>query len=461
MWYNIPTMINSNKKRSMSVKSILDQVASTTKRTEKESFLEAEQNNNELWAVVRATYDPFTQYYVKGVVDVEENSYEPLEPMSLFESIAHLGFLSRREKTGHDARDYVARVHEALNEDDQDTFRKILARDLRIGCSTATFNKIWPGMIKTYPCMLAASYSEKNIAEVSYPAYSQTKMDGMRCNIIVKSDGTVEVRSRQGRLFETHGVFDEEAKLMRDTIDQHNEGWYVVLDGELLCHDSNMQVLPRQISNGICNKANKGTITPVEAQKLTLVVWDYIPEPVFNGDVEDPLMYKERYEMLYNIFCEYALSRFMLVDTRIVNNLDEARDHYREMIEEGQEGTILKDMSVGWSNTRSKLTVKFKEIKDIDLRVVQWNEGTGRNKGLLGALTAETDDGKIRVNIGTGFSDEQRKLFTKDFVLGKIIEIEYNQRISSGGREIDSLFLPRFIELREDKDYTNSSVGVV
>tara|TARA_Y100000004_G_scaffold165015_1_gene195555 strand:- start:474 stop:932 length:459 start_codon:yes stop_codon:yes gene_type:complete len=152
----------------------------------------------------------------------------------------------------------------------------------------------------------------------------------------------------------------------------------------------------------------------------------------------------------------------MLVDTRIVNNLDEARDHYREMIEEGQEGTILKDMSVGWSNTRSRLTVKFKEIKDIDLRVIKWNEGTGRNKGLLGALTAETDDGKIRVNIGTGFSDEQRKLFTEEFVMGKIIEIEYNQRISSGGdRDTDSLFLPRFIELREDKDYANSSVGVV
>ena len=88
--------------------------------------------------------------------------------------------------------------------------------------------------------------------------------------------------------------------------------------------------------------------------------------------------------------------------------------------------------------------------------------GTGKNKGLLGALTAETDDGNIRVNIGTGFSDEQRKLFTEEFVMGKIVEIEYNQRISSGGgRDTDSLFLPRFIELREDKDHTNSSVGVV
>ena len=444
----------------MSVKSILDDIASTSSRLEKEAFLRGEENNNELWAVVKATYDPFTQYYVRDVVEVEDNPYEPLQAMGIFEAIAHLGFLSRREKTGHDARNYIARVYEALNDDDKDTLKKILDRDLRIGCSGKTFNKIWPGMVKEYPCMLASAYSEKALEEMNFPAYSQTKMDGMRCNIIVHRDGGVEVRSRQGKLFETHGVFDEEALKIRDYIDQHNEGWYVVLDGELLAHDSNMNPLPRQISNGICNKANKGTITELEAQKLTLVVWDYIPEPVFSGDVEDPLMYSERYDMLYNLFCDEALSRFMLVETVDVANIDEARAHYREMIADGQEGTIVKDKSVGWSNTRSKLTVKFKEIRDIDLRVTAWNEGTGKNKGLLGALTAETEDGKIRVNIGTGFSDEQRKTFTEEYVVGKIVEIEYNQRITSEGRDYDSLFLPRFIELREDKDLANSSVGV-
>ena len=85
----------------------------------------SEKQNAELYAVIKATYDPFTQYYVRDCKVVNNNSYAPLEPMSLHESIAHLGFLSRREKTGHDARDYVARVYEALNEEDQDTFKKI------------------------------------------------------------------------------------------------------------------------------------------------------------------------------------------------------------------------------------------------------------------------------------------------------------------------------------------------
>ena len=443
----------------MSVKKILDEIASDNSRLHKESVLLREQSNEDLQNVVRATYDPFTQYYVREYRPVDENMCDPIAFAGISDAIKELGVLSRREKTGDEARHYLARIWENLSADETEVLAKVLSRDLKIGASVKTFNKIWPGIIKEYPCMLASAYSEKAIAEINYPAFSQCKMDGMRCNIIVHADGNVEVRSRNGRLFETHGIFDEEALKMRDLIDQHNEGWYVVLDGELLAHDSNMNPLPRQISNGICNKANKGTITELEAMKLTLVVWDYIPEPVFEGDVEDPLMYSERYDMLYNLFCEEALSRFMLVETTEVANIDEARAHYKEMLDDGQEGTIVKDKSVGWSNTRSKLTVKFKEIKDIDLRVTGWNEGTGRNTGLLGALTAETEDGKIKVNVGTGFSDEQRKMYTEEFVLGKIIEIEYNQRISSGSRDHDSLFLPRFIELRTDKDVANDSVG--
>ena len=94
-------------------------------------------------------------------------------------------------------------------------------------------------------------------------------------------------------------------------------------------------------------------------------------------------------------------------------------------------------------------------------RKVGTQPGTGKNKGLLGALICETDDGLIQTKVGTGFSDEQRKLYTKDFVIGKIVELEYNMRIESKREDkVDSLFLPRFIELREDKDTTNSSVGV-
>ena len=448
----------------MSIKAILDEIASDNSRLHKEKVLRDNKHNRTLEAVIRATYDPFTQYYVREYREVlpEDNMCEAIHSlgeMDLIDAIDHLGVLSRREKTGDEGRHYLARIWECLSDNDREVLSKILDGKLHVGISAKTANKIWQGIIPEYPCMLAASYSEKAIGEINYPAYSQTKMDGMRCNIRVQSDGTVEVRSRQGKLFETHGVFDKEGKQMRDFLDLYNEGFAITLDGELICKGEDGEILPRQIGNGICNKANKGTISEKEASMLVMTVWDYIPEPVFCGDVEDPLRYCERFDLLEKAF-EKDYNALRLVETKIVYNLDEARSHYKEMLDRGEEGTILKDRSFGWKNTRSKLTVKFKEIKDIDLRVIDWKEGTGRNVGLLGALTAETEDGKIRVNVGTGFSDEQRKEYTREFVVGRIIEIEYNQRISSEGRDTDSLFLPRFIELREDKDVANSSEGV-
>ena len=62
----------------MSVKAILDHVASTSSRNKKESILLGEKQNHELHAVVKATYDPFTQYYVRGVVEDDDNSLDPL-----------------------------------------------------------------------------------------------------------------------------------------------------------------------------------------------------------------------------------------------------------------------------------------------------------------------------------------------------------------------------------------------
>jgi hypothetical protein len=61
----------------------------------------------------------------------------------------------------------------------------------------------------------------------------------------------------------------------------------------------------------------------------------------------------------------------------------------------------------------------------------------------------------VRVGVGSGFSDKQRKELTPDAILDKIVTVRYNVKIQDekGGW---SLFLPRFIGIREDKDVANS-----
>ena len=88
--------------------------------------------------------------------------------------------------------------------------------------------------------------------------------------------------------------------------------------------------------------------------------------------------------------------------------------------------------------------------------IAEWEEGTGKNKGRLGALVCESSDSIIRVNVGSGYSDEQRDEYTHSKVMGKIVTVKYNARIKDKSG-VESLFLPVFIELREDKDAADSS----
>ena len=77
---------------------------------------------------------------------------------------------------------------------------------------------------------------------------------------------------------------------------------------------------------------------------------------------------------------------------------------------------------------------------------------------MLGAMILESDDGLVSGSVGTGFTDEQRKAYFNRSIIGMIATIVYNCRIKDKNRpNVDSLFLPRSIELREGKTETNSS----
>jgi ATP-dependent DNA ligase len=141
-----------------------------------------------------------------------------------------------------------------------------------------------------------------------------------------------------------------------------------------------------------------------------------------------------------------------LVETRKVQNDYEARKMFEQLLADGQEGIILKTKEGIWENKRSKGLIKFKGELECDLRVVDWEEGTGKNVGRLGALVLESDCGGVRVNVGTGFSDADRLSITAGNSVGRIVAVKYNARITDKTSSVASLFLPVFVEFRSDKN---------
>ena len=228
-------------------------------------------------------------------------------------------------------------------------------------------------------------------------------------------------------------------------------GQNLVFDGELLVNDKGV-ILDRQTGNGILNKAVKGTISDLEAHKVHATVWDVIDYETFKIG-RGKLSYQTRFSILQSM----SLPRKVrLVESTVVASFEEAQQIFEGYLAQGQEGIILKDMSGIWEDKRVKTQVKFKAELDCDLKVVGIQPGTGKYEGLVGALLCESEDGIIKVDVGSGLSDFDRKEFTKNSPVGKIATVIYNARIKNKQGE-ESLFLPRLIEIREDKNSADSA----
>lgn len=160
--------------------------------------------------------------------------------------------------------------------------------------------------------------------------------------------------------------------------------------------------------------------------------------------------YNKRWEELLSRFAGKNEGDFRLVKSKIVNSENEAQDFYQKMIAQGEEGAILKNFDFLWEGKRVRGVGKMKEVIDATLKVVGVEEGTGKNKGKLGALVCESQDGRIKVNVGTGFSDEQREMFWS--TPPKFADVAYNAIIDDKSTRQKSLFLPRFVKERADKE---------
>jgi ATP-dependent DNA ligase len=320
------------------------------------------------------------------------------------------------------------------------------------GVSISTANAVWAGLIREYPVMLCSGYEQKLVDKIKFPAYAQMKMDGMRFNAIVK-DGAVEYRSRNGKEINLLGNLDEQFLAMAD-------GGDYVFDGELMVMDEDScQFVDRQTGNGILNKANKGTISDKEAAKVHASVWDMIPYVLFCDSYSDTV-YATRFSKLEGMVAKQNPKdkRVWLVTSTIVQTIEEATAIFEDYLSSGYEGIILKDGNGVWEDKRAKHQIKFKGELECDLKIVG-TEPHKKKPEWLGAIICESADGIIKVNVGSGFNDTHRKSYKEKDILGKIVAIKYNARIKNKSGE-ESLFLPVFVEIREDKDSADSSKEV-
>lgn len=432
----------------MNYNQFFEELAADAGRNYKIDLLTANVNDETLKEVIRLALDPFTQFYQRKIPSYNRGPHT----IPLTGGLKQLRHLSTRAITGNAAIDHLKSTLESLTADDAKVIERIIAKDLKCGVSIATANAVWPGLILDYPCMLCSQYEEKLVNKIKWPAYVQMKMDGMRFNAIVHNGG-VEFRSRNGKELNLLGELEQEFLALANGVD-------CVFDGELMVMlDGDMQFTDRQTGNGILNKANKGTISEKEAKMVHASLWDVIPYNDFvKGTCDTP--YHTRWETVERLVAAQSSKgkRIWTVYTTQVNTIDDANEEFQRLLADGYEGIILKDRNGKWEDKRTKSQIKFKGELECDLKIVGIQPGTGKYEGMLGAILCESADGVVKVSVGSGFNDNHRKTLGEE-LLDKIVAVKYNARITNKDGE-QSLFLPIFVEIRDDKTEADSSKDI-
>lgn len=412
----------------------VERIASTSSRKEKEVILQElkeSEHSETAKRVLFDCYDPSINYYV------EDLTYLPTEPSSVvLEYDELLDALSERILTGDAAKDAIAAFINNATEQEAEMIKRIIKRDIRAGISAKTINKVFPKLIRETPYMRCSSLTQKTLSNLVFPAFSQVKADGVFINIIV--DGKVEYVSRSGNTINLNSV-------VRDSSLIKSANGNVVM-GEALVKDGNGGYLNRQEGNGYINSDD------VDPELIEFVVWDIVSKQEFYAG-QSTTKYADRLDAL-KVICQ-DLVGVSVIETQIVNSLDEIIGHFKQCRALGLEGTVVKNLAGLFKDGTSKDQLKVKVVAECDLVIVGYTEGEGKYAGKVGSVTLQSADSVVEVGV-SGFSDEMREMLTENidsYIDAEyIMAIKFNDLLNKEGSDTLSLFLPRFLELRQPTD---------
>jgi DNA ligase-1 len=415
------------------VKEIIDQIASTSSRTEKEFILKNYKDNELLKEILQFIYNP---YILTGISKkkISKKLILPTHPndLSIEEIMDYL-------KTFNSGRDndivYVQHFIKDQPEELRDFYTRIITKDMSIGISADTINKAFgEGFIPTFNVMLAKKYFEHQDKVTGNFVLTQ-KLDGNRI-VVIKENGHVKSFTRQGNQYE--GLEEIESDIQNLCYDN------MVFDGELIAdvdgstHDVYTETTSKARSKG----SNKTGLLFYIFDVLTL-------EDFQKGVSKDNCI--DRKNMLSFIFTSNNLPHCREVKPLYIgNDKSQINIWLQYALDNGWEGIML-NLDKPYVCKRTDYILKVKVMNTCDLRVVGFEEGTGRNEDRLGALLVDYKG--FTVGVGSGFTDQDREVIwqNREKFMNSIVEIQYFEESKNADGGL-SLRFPVFKQFRHDKD---------
>jgi DNA ligase-1 len=216
--------------------------------------------------------------------------------------------------------------------------------------------------------------------------------------------------------------------------------------------DGELTDLNRKTVSGKVNQMLKGKPLDSIGDDLMFNVFD-IEEAETLKTGKGVIPFDVRRTMLESVFKANKTFSMVIAESFIAKEKEHIYDYYKSIVEKGGEGVILKNPDHVYECKRSKNWIKLKEVNECDLIIKGWYPGEGKREGFIGGFICEDLSGEVKVKIGSGFTDDDLKELSQDpdSHINKICSVQYNVIISDKNGNW-SLFLPRFIEIRNDKN---------
>ena len=415
---------------------VIQELESDNSRLKKEAIIrrESDAENIRFFNGVGMALDGFRTFGLQKVPVAKKDG--PGISQSDFDDIVRS--LESRSLTGNAMRDSIQVLCDSSKmEEWNDWYRRILIKDLRCGVTHKTINKHSTMKVPVFECMLADD-SKKHEKKMTGDVYVEPKLDGVRVITICDVDkDEVRMYSRNGKELNNFPKILEQFDSM---LDQMAES--MVFDGEVMSDD--FQTLMREIHR-------KGGAKTDDA---VLNVFDCLPLEAFKeGGYAGSLTVRKGMLNEYEFGPNISKVEYVRMNLSEDDGQKMFADYNKLCIDKGFEGIMVKPMGGVYECKRSSLWLKVKPFIEVSLKVIDTEEGTGRNAGKLGALIVEgTDMDKfIKTNVGSGLTDNDREEFwkAKDKLIGQIVEIRADAITQNQDTKDEwSLRFPRFLRFR-------------
>jgi len=294
--------------------------------------------------------------------------------------------------------------------------------------------------MKSFKPMLAYGLFEDDLPNLKYPLILQQKIDGIRCCIV---DG--KALSRKLKPIPN--------RFIREKLEQY-QTYPVLIDGELI------------IEGKTFNEVQSAVMSEEGTPNFIYKIFDYLLK-------WDSTSYLKRSETLHMAF---PLNYARILNSIEINSLQQLLEWESYILKDRYEGIILRSPGAPYKFGRSTLReaglMKFKRFTDSEAIILSSaaflsncnplesdNLGYAKHSSAqinlipenkLGSFTVrdcnpESPFYNVEFNLGTGFTDEERKELWKTNQIGKIIKYKYQLHGSK-----DKPRIPVFLGFRED-----------